>query len=502
MNATHTMPAREARPLVQLLRGVDADITTDLSVVGVRLDSRTIQPGELFVALRSEHSHGAEFIDSAIANGAAGVLLDQYAPLQGKQLEVPCIVIEDLEQHLGTIARNMYGNAGSELAVFAVTGTNGKTSCCSAYARLHSQLGASCGFIGTLGWGVDGEYAATGYTTPDVFSTHAICAQLLQRGCEAVAMEVSSHALAQNRIAGIAVRTAAFTNLTHDHLDYHSSEADYAAQKSKLFVRDNLKTAVLNIDDAMGVQLAAQLKHDRQLQVLSYSLSQSNADVWADAIEFDEHGMRASVHSPWGSAKLNSKLFGEFNLSNLLAVIGSLCADGFDLQDVVDAVGDLEGAAGRMQAVRNELGLHIVIDFAHTPDALQNALAALRRHCTGELWLVFGCGGDRDKSKRPLMGGIAERLADRVVLTNDNPRTEAADTIAADVLSGINKPDCIHVELNRARAIEYAVQSAQGGDCVLVAGKGHEDYQDINNVKLPFDDYTVVQSALSQRSMH
>ncbi len=502
MRAAAAISNRVSRPLAELLRGIDADASTDLAVVGVRLDSRTIQPGELFVALRSEQSHGAEFIDSAIANGAAAVLVDQHVQLQAKQLGVPCIVVKDLDRHLGQIARNMYGNAGSELSIFAVTGTNGKTSCCSAYARLHSQLGSSCGFIGTLGWGVDGDYESTGYTTPDVFSTHAICAQLMQRGCKAVAMEVSSHALAQNRIAGIDVHTAAFTNLTHDHLDYHSSAADYAAQKSKLFVCDNLQVAVLNIDDPLGVQLAAELKQQEQLQLLTYSLSQNNADVWADGIEFGRHGMSATVYSPWGMAELNSKLFGAFNLSNLLAVISSLCADGFDLQRVVAAVSDLDGAAGRMQAVPNALGLHIVIDFAHTPDALENALTALRRHCAGELWVVFGCGGDRDKSKRPLMGAIAERLADRVVLTNDNPRTEAESAIAADILGGIGKPDDIHVELNRARAIEHAVQSAKGDDCVLVAGKGHEDYQEINNVKLPFDDFDVVQSALSQRSVH
>ena len=502
MRAAAAIDAHVARPLAEVLRGIDAVIRTDCSVVGVRLDSRTIQAGELFVALRSETSHGAEFINSAIANGAVAVLVDEHAQLHGKQFDVPCIVVENLDRQLGVIARNMYGNAGSELSVFAATGTNGKTSCCSAYARLHSQLGAPCGFIGTLGWGVDGDYEATGYTTPDVFSTHEICAQLLQRGCEAVAIEVSSHALAQNRIAGIDVNTAVFTNLTHDHLDYHSSKADYAAQKSKLFTRDNVRTAVLNIDDKLGAQLATQLKLEGRLQVLTYSLSQHHADVWADAIEFGVQGMCATVHSPWGCAKLNSTLFGEFNLSNLLAVISSLCADGFDLQHVVDAAGKLEGAAGRMQAVPNELGLHLVIDFAHTPDALENALAALRRHCDGELWVVFGCGGDRDKSKRPLMGAIAERLADRVVLTNDNPRTEAEQAIADDILSGIGKPDDIHIELNRGRAIEYVVQSAQRDDCVLVAGKGHEDYQDINHVKLPFDDFNVVQSALSQRSMH
>ncbi|MGI9289295.1 MAG: UDP-N-acetylmuramoyl-L-alanyl-D-glutamate--2,6-diaminopimelate ligase [Pseudomonadales bacterium] len=496
------MTTRGARPIVELLRGMNADVSTTISVPGVRLDSRTIQPGELFVAVRSGNSHGAEFIDSAIANGAGAVLVDQHARLDVKALAVPCIVVENLEQHLGEIAHNMYGKAGQELAVFAVTGTNGKTSCCSAYASLHSRLGASCGFIGTLGWGVDDNYAATGYTTPDVFSTHEICAELLQRGCAAVAMEVSSHALAQNRIAGIAVRTAVFTNLTHDHLDYHASEADYAAQKSKLFERESLTTAVLNIDDALGEQLATRLKQRPQLQVLAYSVGQKTADVWADDIVFGAQGMRATVHSPWGSAEVTSKLFGEFNLSNLLAVISSLCAESFEFERVIEAVSELEGAAGRMQTVPNDIGLHIVIDYAHTPDALQNALAALRRHCTGQLWVVFGCGGDRDKSKRAPMGKIAELLADHVVVTNDNPRTEAEDVIAADIVSGISKLGEIHIELDRARAIEFAVQSAHVDDCVLVAGKGHEDYQEVNNEKLPFDDFSVVQSALSKRTVH
>ena len=502
MHATFTMTARAARPVTELLRGMDVDVSATIAVPGVRLDSRKIQPGELFVAVRSEGSHGAQFINSAIANGAGAVLVDQHASLNAKELAVPCFVVENLEQHLGEIALNMYGNAGQELAVFAVTGTNGKTSCCSAYASLHSQLGASCGFIGTLGWGVNGEYTSTGYTTPDVFSTHEICAELMQHGCTAVAMEVSSHALAQNRIAGIAVRTAAFTNLTHDHLDYHASEADYAAQKSKLFARASLSTAVLNIDDGLGAQLATQLKQGRQLRVLTYSLSEKVADVWTDDIAFAEQGMRATVHSPWGSAEINSKLFGAFNLSNLLAVVSSLCADGFDFERVIAAASQLDGAAGRMQTVPNDTGLHVVIDYAHTPDALQNALAALRRHCTGQLWVVFGCGGDRDKSKRAPMGAIAERLADQVVLTNDNPRTEAEDAIATEIISGISKSDAIHIELDRARAIEFAVQSAQADDCVLVAGKGHEDYQEVNGVKLPFDDFSVVQGALAKRVVH
>ncbi|MGI9295938.1 MAG: Mur ligase family protein, partial [Pseudomonadales bacterium] len=337
-----------ARPLAELLRGIDAEVGTTIAVPGVRLDSRNIQPGELFVAVRGEQSHGADFIDNAIANGAGAVLLDQYASLDSRAIAVPCIVVENLEQHLGQIASKMYDDAGQQLAVFAVTGTNGKTSCCSAYASLHSRLGSACGFIGTLGWGLDDEYTATGHTTPDVFSTHEICAQLLQRGCTAVAMEVSSHALAQNRIAGIAVRTAVFTNLTHDHLDYHASEADYAAQKSKLFERESVTTAVLNIDDALGAQLAAQLKQRRQLQVLAYSLIEKTADVWVDDIVFDAQGIRATVHSPWGSAELNSKLFGAFNLGNLLAVISSLCANGFVFERVIEAVSQLDGAAGRM----------------------------------------------------------------------------------------------------------------------------------------------------------
>ncbi len=500
MQATPAITAPAARPVAELLQGIDTEVGMTVTVPGVRLDSRAIHRGELFVAVRGEQYHGAEFINNAIGNGAGAVLVDQYASLDGKTISVPYLVVENLEQHLGQIARNMYGAAGQELAIFAVTGTNGKTSCCNAYARLHSRLGSACGFIGTLGWGVNDDYTATGHTTPDVFSVHEICAALQQCGCSAVAMEVSSHALAQNRIAGIAVRTAVFTNLTHDHLDYHASEADYAAQKSKLFERDSVRTAVLNIDDALGVQLAARLRQRPQLQVLTYSLGNKTADIWVDDIGFAAQGISANVHSPWGRAELNSKLFGAFNLGNLLAVIGGLCTEGFDFQRVIEAASQLAGAAGRMQTVPNDAGLHIVIDYAHTPDALQNALAALREHCNGRLWVVFGCGGDRDKSKRAPMGAIAELLADQVVLTNDNPRTEVPAAIAADIVSGLNQPEAIKIELDRARAVEFAVRSAQANDCVLVAGKGHEDYQEVNDEKLPFDDFSVVQSALDKRS--
>lgn len=499
MNAAAHMMQRPARPLADLLRDIDNHVDSDVAVAGVRLDSRQIRPGDLFVAVRSAGAHGADFISSAVANGAAAVLVDQYAQFDCDGLAVPCFEVQNLELHLGEIARKMYGNAGRELAVFAVTGTNGKTSCCSAYAELRSRLGQSCGLIGTLGWGVGSDLVPTGYTTPDVFSIHEICGELAQRGCAAVAMEVSSHALAQNRISGVAVRTAAFTNLSHDHLDYHADETDYAAQKSKLFMRDELENAVLNIDDTMGAELAARLVEQDKVRCLTYSLGQQTADLWVEDLEFGAQGVSATVYSPWGNAALRSKLYGAFNLSNLLAVIGSLCVDGFDFQQVVQAAGDLQGAKGRMQAVPNNLGLHIVVDYAHTPDALHNALLALRRHCSGQLWVVFGCGGDRDKSKRAPMGAIAQRLADCVVLTNDNPRTEPESSIAADVLRGVSQAEAVHVELNRARAIDYAVQAAGVQDCVLVAGKGHEDYQEVDNVKLPFDDFAAVQAALARR---
>jgi UDP-N-acetylmuramoyl-L-alanyl-D-glutamate--2,6-diaminopimelate ligase len=384
------------------------------------------------------------------------------------------------------------------MRVVGVTGTNGKTSCVQLLAQAWTTLGHRAATIGTLGAGVHGQLLEGERTTPDAISVHASLARFRDDGVSHVAMEVSSHALAQGRVAAVEFEAAAFTNLTRDHLDYHGSMEAYGAAKAKLFAMPGLRAAVLNSDDNFGRELADALPEG--LRVLRFSAAGDGAaDVVAEDIVTSASGLTFQLRSPWGSRTLHSHLLGRFNVANLLAVIACLGALGEPFERVVQAVEQLQPVNGRMNRLGGLHGLPlVVVDYAHTPDALEQALTALRAHCAGKLICVFGCGGERDAGKRPLMGAIAARLADIAIVTDDNPRGEDGDAIVAQVVAGMTVAKAMAVERDRAVAIADALELARAGDVVLIAGKGHETYQDGATGKHPFDDMAVARTVLER----
>lgn len=480
-----------AKTLGQLLPGVAASCATTL-VTGLALDSRRVRAGDLFLAYPGESSDGRRFIEAAVAAGAAAVLAENGGPMP--KVGVPVIECGGLRERVSSIADDFYDHPSADMRVIGVTGTNGKTSCTQLLGQALRLLDRPCGLIGTLGTGLDGHVRGGGLTTPDPVSLQAQLAEWRKQGVTDVAMEVSSHGLAQGRVSGLRFAGAVFTNLSRDHLDFHGTMEAYGAAKARLFDQAGLGFAVINTDDEFGRALARRLCS--RLPVITYGLG-ADADVAVLNAEYRPDGVRAKLRTPWGALEANSALLGDFNLSNLLAVIAVLGQAGVDTSAIEQALPQLRPIAGRMDRVPATADIDVVIDYAHTPDALEHALAALRRHCRGALWCVFGCGGDRDRGKRPQMGAIAERLADRVVLTSDNPRGEAPQGILEEIQAGMREPAAI--EIDRAHAIRFAIAQAAPGDLVLIAGKGHEDYQVVGVESLPFSDSAEALSALAVR---
>jgi UDP-N-acetylmuramoyl-L-alanyl-D-glutamate--2,6-diaminopimelate ligase len=487
------------RPLGDLVPGTISDRQlAALPVAGLALDSRKVRPGDLFLAYPGEAGDGRAYIDQAIAAGAVAVL----AEAGGEQVErrVPVLEIAGLRAEVGRIAARFFDDPSAAMAVVGVTGTNGKTSCTQLLGQALRLAGKQCGVIGTLGSSLDGSLDGGGLTTPDPLALQSRLASWSAQNVRDVAMEVSSHGLVQGRVNGVHFRGAVFTNLTRDHLDFHGSMENYGAAKVALFDVPGLQFAVLNQDDLFGAALAARLR-GRVPNVVTFGFAEG-ATVRAIAATYRADGVEAHVQTPWGTLRLRSGLLGDFNLSNLLAVIGVLGSLGVDARTMEAIAPKLEPIAGRMQRVAAAADIEVIVDYAHTPDGLEHALTASRQHCHGALWCVFGCGGDRDRGKRPLMGALAQKLADRVVLTSDNPRSEEPGEILADILTGINldgTSDTVQVEADRGRAIEFAIANAAAGDVILLAGKGHEDYQLIGGATLPFSDCAVAGAALAAR---
>ena len=491
----------EPMRLGDLLAGyADPGALADLRVRGLSLDSRTIKAGDLHVALRGGREHGIAHAASALEHGAVAVIAEAGPELARLDASFAnrVIAVDDLRAKLGGIAARFHGDASRRLRVSGVTGTNGKTSTVQLLGQALDRLGRRAATIGTLGAGFAGSLYVGERTTPDVISVQRLLARFLAEGATDIAMEVSSHALDQGRVDGVQFRLAVFTNLTRDHLDYHGSMEAYGAAKQRLFEWPGLAAAVINIDDAFGRRLAASLPVT--VARLGFAIDQANADVRATGIEAHAHGLRFDLHTPWGEARIESPLLGRFNVSNLLAVAASLGALGHEFAEIRSVLGTLEPVSGRMSRLGGEAGRPlVVVDYAHTPDALEQALASVRAHCAGVLVCVFGCGGERDAGKRPQMAGIAERLADRVIVTDDNPRAEDGDAIVAAIMQGFRDPAAIVVERDRHRAIHRAIAEARADDIVLVAGKGHEPYQEISGRRLPFDDREVARQALEAR---
>ncbi|WP_303901789.1 UDP-N-acetylmuramoyl-L-alanyl-D-glutamate--2,6-diaminopimelate ligase [Thiohalomonas denitrificans] len=459
-------------------------------VSGIALDSRRVVEGGLFLALSGHSRHGLEYVESAVARGAAAILTesadDEPASLyQG----VPLIKVRQLTSRAGRIAGRFYGEPSRQMHVIGVTGTNGKTSV-SHFIASSLQDSAPCGVMGTLGAGVFGALHSTGHTTPDPVTLQALLNSVYSAGVNRLVMEVSSHALVQERVAGVAFDTAVFTNLTHEHLDYHGNMEAYAAAKRQLFEQPGLKTAVINADDPVGSDWLARL--DVDLNVIDYGLAERHGRsprLLGTDVRLGPRGLSLVIRSPWGSGTLATGLLGRFNAHNLLAALGALLAAGLEFDDALERLSRVQTVPGRMESFGG--GGHrplVVVDYAHTPDALEHVLRAAGEHCRGNLWCVFGCGGDRDRDKRPLMGRIAERYADFVVMTDDNPRNEDPYLIIEQIRQGMADPDAVQVIRDRGEAMACALQAAVPGDVVVIAGKGHESEQVMGGRSLPFSD--------------
>jgi UDP-N-acetylmuramoyl-L-alanyl-D-glutamate--2,6-diaminopimelate ligase len=475
----------------------DAQGLGDIAVSGLCLDSRQVREGDAFFALRGTRGHGIAFAAGAVQRGARVILAEAPAPvLAVPELGVPVLWIDGLHAQVGEIAARFYDRPSEALRVIGVTGTNGKTSTVQLLAQALELLGHRAATIGTLGAGLHGQLEEGERTTPDAISVQGLFASFREQGASHVAMEVSSHALEQGRVAAVAFEVAAFTNLTRDHLDYHGSMEAYGTAKAKLFAWPGLKAAVINVDDDFGRELAAELP----MQVRRLRISASgdrDAELTAAAVDTSAEGLCFVLRTPWGSYPVQSRLLGRFNVDNLLTVVACLGALGEPFERIVAAVEDLRPVNGRMNRLGGLHGLPlVVVDYAHTPDALEQSLKALRAHCAGRLICVFGCGGERDAGKRPLMGAIAERLADLAIVTDDNPRGEDGDLIVAQIVSGLARPRDALVQRDRAEAIRHALNLAKAGDVVLIAGKGHETYQEGADGKRPFDDLAVARAAL------
>lgn len=490
-------------PLAQLLP--DIDLPADLRISGLVQDSRAVRPGDAFVAIGpvdnspSTH-HGLGYVEQARARGAVAILFDPPAPAS---LPAPAdaIAVPGLRGRLGTMADAFHGQPSRHMTMVGVTGTNGKTSFVQLLSQAWHLMGVTSGSIGTLGAGLYGQVEPTGFTTPLVLQLHALLAQLRQAGAQAVAMEVSSHALAQTRVDGVHFDVAVFTNLTRDHLDYHGDMAAYGAAKARLFARPGLKAAVINLDDSFGATLPGQLGSGVQAIGVS-ARGAAAAVVQAQDVVLDGAGIGFTLRIGDAAHPVRSPLLGRFNVDNLLAVAGVLHATGTAPAQIAATLSQLQPIHGRMNRLGGVDGQPlVVIDYAHTPDALEQALRSLRGHVPGRLFCVFGCGGERDRGKRPQMAAIAEEVADVVVVTDDNPRNEDGDAIVADIVAGFSAQARFEVLRDRAAAISRAVGEAGQGDIVLIAGKGHEPYQEIAGVRHAFDDTVQASLALSARDM-
>lgn len=483
-------------PLVKLPAQADRVIDE------VTLDSRCVTGSSLFIAVKGTQTDGRRFVPDAIAKGVGAVLVDADAHYKEMTLEsgVPVIPVPDLARQVPAIAARFYEEPAAKLKLIGVTGTNGKTSCTHFIAQLLQAQNIPCGIIGTLGSGMHGELLETGLTTPDPVTLQKNLHEFVLKGATSAAMEVSSHSIDQGRINQLPFEIAIFTNLTQDHLDYHGTMQAYAAVKHRFLAQFPIRQLIINLDDPYGSQWAAEFE---RRALITYSTKKSDCvrdnHIYCDKVKMDLKGIQALVFTPWGSGELVLPLVGLFNLSNALAALAAACLSGVSFAQVLAALKHLKPVPGRMQSLGGRGKPMVVVDYAHTPDALEKVLQALRNHTSGRLICVFGCGGDRDAGKRPLMAAIAEQYADQVMVTNDNPRYESPEVIVRDMMTGFKAPDRVDVELDRAKAIQKSIQLATANDCVLIAGKGAEQYQQIGDVKLPFDDVSCAENILGEK---
>jgi UDP-N-acetylmuramoyl-L-alanyl-D-glutamate--2,6-diaminopimelate ligase len=507
-----TRGLQQGRSLVRVRApGIDWRAIDELGITRLVSDSRQVVPGDTFVAYPGEALDGRDFIPRAIERGAASVLWERDDFAWRRTWRLKNAPIENLRRYAGEIASEVYGRPSSRLWTVGVTGTNGKTSCSHWVAQALTRMHRKCGVVGTLGSGWPGKLDPLVNTTPDALWLQARLRDFVGQRARAVSMEVSSHGLAQDRVSGVEFDVALFTNLTRDHLDYHRTMRSYGSAKARLFRFPTLKSAVLNLDDRFGAQLVRPTQQ-RGIQVLGYGFGRALPSTLRGRrmsrlvgrnLRMSSEGIAFEVTTPWGRGAIESRLIGRFNAANLLGTLAVLLASDSGLDDAVEALHNVTPVPGRTEGFGGGRRPLVVVDYAHTPDALENVLRALRELMSvglrgGKLVCVFGCGGDRDRGKRPLMGRIASALADEVIVTSDNPRTEDPCSIIDDVLAGISGGATV-IE-DRTDAIRDALAHAGAADVVLVAGKGHEPYQEIAGIKHPYSDAAVVRAMLKARA--
>jgi len=491
------MTSVSAMKLNELLQDVTDIVDVDVTVSGLKLDSREVVAGDLFVALSGTREQGHQYVSAAIEAGAVAVLVDESVASDLADVAVPCLAVPELKQKLGLIAERFYGFPSRQMFVVGVTGTNGKTSCSHFIAQVLNTETVPVAVIGTLGNGPVENLQSATHTTPDAISLHRMMREFVDAGIKCLVMEVSSHGLEQGRVSGVNFDLAVFTNLTRDHLDYHGDMETYGQVKARLFDMPGLRYAVINADDEFGRSLLLNLP--AAVETLAFTQAENHIEenvVRGELVSQGRDGLLLDVQTPWGDGRIHSELLGQFNASNLLAVLSTVLLSGMGMDKALQKISQLKAVPGRVEhfgGVANQP--LVVVDYAHTPDALEQVLMSLRQHCAAQLWCVFGCGGERDKGKRAQMGSIAVQHADHVVLTDDNPRNENPDAIIEDIITGAQS-DRVIVLRDRAAAIRHAVTHAAADDVVLVAGKGHEDYQQVGGQKIHFSDSQQVQQAL------
>ncbi|MEE9445938.1 MAG: UDP-N-acetylmuramoyl-L-alanyl-D-glutamate--2,6-diaminopimelate ligase [Cocleimonas sp.] len=462
--------------IADLSEGMDYDITS------ITLDSREVVAGTLFVALKGVQQHGMTYAKVAEDQGALAIIWEADDAVKIPKLTIPCFEINNLREQLGVVADRFYHAPSHSLKLIGITGTDGKTS----VSHFLAQSINSCAVIGTIGIGPLDNLRTATHTTPDVLNVHKNLAMLKEQSIETVAMEVSSHALDQGRVASVGFDVAVLTNLSRDHLDYHGTVEAYAEAKEKLFYGSSLKTVVVNLDDSFGRKIASKAE-----SVIGYGIGEIKAypqdSLVAHNMRLSTQGISADISYKDQTGSIKAAVLGRFNLSNLLASLGAMLGLGWSLPDALNQLNKVTTVAGRMEKV-SDSGVLAVVDYAHTPNALETVLKALREHTQNKLICVFGCGGDRDTGKRPLMAQVAEEYADVVIVTDDNPRTESPQKIMQDVVAGFKQPELVVIEHDRATAISQALLQAKTGDAVLIAGKGHENVQILATETVPFSD--------------
>ena len=481
-----------------------------IRITGLSGDSRHLRDGEAFIALPGGNVHGLDFIDSV--EERASIVIADWQDVQERKVDthLPVVMVRDLAQQLGELVSACNGHPSRSISVCGITGTDGKTSTARFVVNALQLLGKKAGFIGTIGWGIGDDLTSIDLTTPSVVDVHTMLAKLREEGAEFIVMEVSSHALVQGRVDGVWFDVAVLTNLGRDHLDYHLTLDNYKAAKKNLFTWPNLSAAVINFDDEFGIELLDQIQKQipglcgYSADAASDAASNSVPMLYAQDVRIDSNGLSFVLCAGDERWQIDSALMGRFNISNMLAAVGVLRSFGIPMADTVNAICKLQDVPGRMEAFKKSGAPTLVVDFAHTPQALESAIRTVREHCDGQLWVVFGCGGDRDAGKRPLMGAVAEKFADKIIVTDDNPRSESSKQIITDIIAGMSvRPidqnkysmsESVSAIADRKSAIVTAFENAESDDWILVAGKGHENIQIVGSERRPFSDRDIAQT--------